>query len=212
VDVRELQRGQPRGHRALSRLRQLALGQRPPHAERNTLRHRSRLGFALGFVLLPLLLSAPSTLGADPSPGPTPSPAIDPSRPPTCAERFPDEGPAGVDLRLGCIVGSVVGVYTTAQSAMATPLSSYAIMFGIVIGIGVVAVWFVGRLLARRAGERLAPVMPVEWWVCGTCKSVNGAQAARCYSCGSTRPVGPTMSTDEHPGISQSFGSKRKSG
>ena len=166
------------------------------------------MGLAVGLVLVPLLLSATTTLGADP----TPAPVVDPNRPPTCAERFPDAGPAGVDLRLGCIVGSVVGVYTTAQAAMATPLSSYAIMLALVVGAGIVAVWLVGRLLARRAGERLAPVMPGEWWVCGSCKSVNGAQAGRCYSCGTGRPDGPTMSTDTHPAISQSFGSKRKSG
>ncbi len=157
---------------------------------------------------MPLLLAAAPALAADPTPGP----AIDPNRPPTCAERFPEEGPAGVDLRLGCIVGSVIGAYTTAQAAIATPLSSYAIMLGFVIAAGIGAVWLVGRLLARRAGERLAPVMPGEWWVCGSCKSVNGANVTRCYSCASPRPDGPTMSTNAHPEISQSFGSKRKSG
>ncbi|HUG29854.1 MAG TPA: hypothetical protein VMQ65_04980 [Candidatus Limnocylindria bacterium] len=69
-----------------------------------------------------------------------------------------------------------------------------------------------GRLVARRAGRRLAPVLAGEWWICDSCRSVNGAGVARCYSCGSGRPDGPMLTTDEHPEISQTFGSRRKRG
>lgn len=147
-------------------------------------------------------------LAADPTPGPSGQTA----GPPTCADRFPEEGPAGVDLRLGCIVSEVVGLYTPGHAAPPPPLSSYAILVGGVALGAVVALWLVGRLVARRAGRRLAPVLAGEWWICGTCRSVNGAGVGRCYSCGSGRPDGPTLTTDEHPTIAQSFGSTRKRG
>lgn len=158
---------------------------------------------ALAFVACAL---APATLAADPSPSP------DPARPPTCAERFPDEGPAGVDLKLGCIVGQVVGLYSTAATAQPAPLSTYAIGVALLVAAGLGAVWLVGRFASQKAGERMAPVLAGEWWVCATCKSVNGAGVTRCYSCGSPPPDGATMHTSETPGTPQSFGRTRKSG
>jgi hypothetical protein len=165
---------------------------------------------ALLFLTLALTL-APAALAADPTPDPAAT-----IRPPTCAERFPSEGPAGVDLRLGCIVGEVVGVYTPGQPELPVPMSSYAIAVVLfVIGI-LIVILFTGRFLhwlaARSIGRRLAPVLPGEWWVCASCKSVNGANAGRCYSCGAGRPDGPALMTDDQPNIPQSFGRKRKSG
>jgi hypothetical protein len=155
-----------------------------------------------------LLLAAPADmLGADPTPDPGATP-----RPPTCAERFPEGGPAGVDLRLGCIVGEVVGVYTAAQEAPPAPLSTYVIGLGMLVGAGLVLTLLAGRMLARRAGRRLAPVLAGEWWVCASCHSVNGAGVAHCYSCGATRPDGPLLRTDDAPATTQSFGSTRKRG
>lgn len=171
------------------------------------------VALATGVAVAALLATSMSglaipVLGADPTPAPTDQPAA----PLTCADRFPAEGPAGVDLRLGCIVSEVVGLYTSGQSTPPPPLSTYAILVAGVALSAIVAAWFVGRLVARRAGRRLAPVLAAEWWICDSCRSVNGSGVSRCYSCGSGRPDGPMLTTDEHPGISQSFGNRRKQG
>lgn len=166
---------------------------------------RALIFFAL--VLVALLATAPASLAEDPSPDPAST-----ARPPTCSGRFPDAGPAGVDLRLGCIVSELVGLYTAGQAKPPPPLSSYAIVLGILTVGVVIVLWLVGRLLAQHAGRRLAPVLPGEWWVCATCRSVNGAAVEHCYSCGNTRADGPSLMTDERPRTPQSFGSKRKSG
>lgn len=142
---------------------------------------------------------------------PTQAPGV-PAGPPTCAERFPAEGPAGLDLRLGCIVSEVVGLYTAGQVAPPPSLSTYAIFLGVVALGGIVALGVIGHLVARRAGRRLAPALAGAWWICATCRSVNGAGVSLCYACGSGRPDGPMLTTDEHPEISQSFGSRRKRG
>lgn len=160
------------------------------------------------------MLASVARLGAAPivrADDPTPGPASE-TAPPSCADRFPAEGPAGVDLRLGCIVGELVGLYTARDARPPAPLSSYAIAAGALLVGVLVVVWFAGRLVARRAGRRLAPVLPDEWWVCATCRSVNGAGVERCYSCGAGRPDGPTLPTDASPGIPQSFGEGRKRG
>lgn len=153
-------------------------------------------------IAVALFLAAPSNMfAADPSAPPEP-------RPPTCAERFPEEGPAGVDLRLGCIVSEVVGLYTPGQASTPPTISTYALfLVGLVLGVAVVAL-LATRLLARRAGEAMASVTPDAWWQCPTCRSVNGAGVTRCYSCGSPRPadVGVILETDASPGTPQSFG------
>lgn len=153
-------------------------------------------------VAVALLLAAPAgAIAADPSAQPE-------VRPPTCAERFPEEGPAGVDLRLGCIVSELVGLYTPGQASAPPTISTYAlVLVGIALGVAMVAV-LATRLLARRAGEALAPVTPDAWWQCPTCRSVNGAGVTRCYSCASPRPadVGVILETADAPGTPQSFG------
>lgn len=164
--------------------------------------------------LAPLVLAAMLGLGSPAgvlADDPTQAPGV-PAGPPSCAERFPAEGPAGVDLRLGCIVSEVVGLYTAGQSAPPPPLSTYATVVAALVLATVIAVWLAGRFVARRAGRRMAPVLAAEWWICASCRSVNGAGVARCYSCGSGRPDGPMLTTDEHPEIAQSFGSTRKRG
>jgi hypothetical protein len=164
-------------------------------------------GAAVTLVLLAALAAPLAVAAADPTPDPGAT-----ARPPTCSERFAEEGPAGVDLRLGCTVSEVIGLYTAGQDASPPPLSSYAIALGILtIGV-VILVILAGRFVGRRAGERLAPVLADEWWVCASCRSVNGAGVTRCYSCGATRPDGPTLRTDAAPTTSQSFGSSRKRG
>lgn len=156
-----------------------------------------------------IALARPSgSLAADP----TQPPGGQAGDPPSCADRYPAEGPAGVDLRLGCIVSEVVGLYTAGQASAPPPLSTYAIAVGGLVLAGAVGLWLAGRLLARRAGSRLAPVLASSWWICATCRSVNGAGILRCYSCKSARPDGPMLTTDDHPEIAQSFGSRRKRG
>ena len=166
----------------------------------------ANVGLIGALVLIAVCVLAPAVWAADPTPSP------DGDRPRTCAERFPEEGPAGVDLKLGCIVGQVVGLYSTAATSKPAPLSTYAIVIGVLVACGLAAVWLVGRLVSRKAGERMAPVLAGEWWVCAKCRSVNGAGVTRCYSCGSPPPDGPMMRTSDDPGTPQSFGRTRKSG
>lgn len=120
--------------------------------------------------------------------------AADPTIPPpaqTCDRRFPASGPAGVDLRLGCLVGEVVGTFTGAtDQGDPAPLSSYLeplALVGLGLAGGVVALVLTRRVL----GRRLAPIAPSEWWGCGACRSLNPGAASRCYSCGAPRPAGP---------------------
>ena len=154
------------------------------------------------------LLAAPgAALAADPTPIPVPTAA-----PPTCAERFPEDGPAGVDLRLGCIVSEVVGLYTFGQPSEPPTLSAYVVTLGGIVFVAILAALLVGRALRRRAGQRLAPVLAGEWWVCASCRSVNGTGVAHCYSCGADRPDGPTLRTDDSPVTPKTFGSRRKRG
>ncbi|HJW21110.1 MAG TPA: Ran-binding zinc finger domain-containing protein [Candidatus Limnocylindrales bacterium] len=120
--------------------------------------------------------------------------AADPTSPPprlTCDQRFPANGPAGVDLRLGCLVGEVVGTFTGAtDQGDPAPLSSYLEPL-VLVGLGLAGM-VVALVLTRRAlGHRLAPVAPSEWWSCGACRSLNPGSASRCYSCGAPRPAGP---------------------
>ena len=117
------------------------------------------------------------------------------TRAPNCTDRFPAEGPAGVDLRLGCIVSELVGLYTASDRGEPPRLSAYVLVLAGGVVVGVLLVAFALRLLARRAGRRLAPVTPAEWWVCPECHSVNATSASRCYACGSLPGDGPTMPT-----------------
>lgn len=155
----------------------------------------------IGGLLLALFLSAaiPAAAGAA-------DPAPTPSRPATCAERYPADGPAGVDLRLGCIVSELVGLYSAGQAEAPPTLSAYAI--GLIAGIALLlgAALVLLRILGRRAAARLAPVVPGEWWLCPSCRSVNPAQGTRCYRCGSPPGEGPSMPTAERPSTPQSFG------
>jgi hypothetical protein len=161
-----------------------------------------RAGLLATVVLL--VVGPPAMLAADPAAGPGET-----ARPPTCAERFPAEGPAGVDLRLGCIVSELIGLWRPDQDAPPPTLSAYAIAVGVLIaaiaGLGLVG----ARLVARGAGRRLAPTTPGAWWVCPTCRSINGIGITRCYNCAAARPAAGAaelMATGQDPATPQSFG------
>ena len=68
------------------------------------------------------------------------------------------------------------------------------------------AVAIATRLVRRAAGRRLAPILPDEWWLCATCRSVNAIKVQRCYSCGGPVSGGPTLLTDDVPATPQTFG------
>ena len=174
---------------------------------------RDRAG-VLAILAAAALIAAASAAGPALGADPTAAPETITNNPPTCAERYPAEGPAGVDLRLGCMIGELVGHYTGAAAEPATPASSYGLLVVGILAAGAIAIWLAGRLIGRAAGRRLAPVQPGEWWLCPSCRSVNGAGVQHCYSCGAARPAGagPTLVTDDAPSTTQSFGHTRKRG
>jgi hypothetical protein len=192
VDVQELRPEQRPRHTPLLRLRSVAglngvaLVARPA---------------AIALVALVVLLAVAAPVGAEPKPDETP-------RPPTCAERYPAEGPAGVDLRLGCIVSEVVGLYRPGQAGPPPTLSTYAVWLGILLVAGIGLALVVLRALGRGAGRRLAPTTPDAWWVCATCHSINGTATSRCYNCAAPRPDDPgaLLPTSDDPATPQSFG------
>ena len=119
-----------------------------------------------------------------------PAAAADPAatRPPTCAERYPADGPAGIDLRVACALGEVVGLATGAGEP-ADPAAAAAGLRTIGAGLAVVLVLAVAwRLASRRAGRALAPAAMTGAWSCAACRSVNLASASRCYACGAAPP------------------------
>jgi len=153
-------------------------------------------------ALVSASLAAPA-FAADPSPTP---------RPLTCAEQYPGEGPAGVDLQLGCLVRELIGHYTGEEpSGQAPRLSAY---LAPIVGVAISVAFAIGllQLARRRAGRRLAPATPAAWWLCPTCRSVNAAGKATCYTCGAARtPDAPIVPTAERPETIQRFGGDRKS-
>ena len=160
-------------------------------------------GFSLVASALWLAIAVAAPVAAD---DPTPTP-----HPPTCAERYPNEGPAGIDLRLGCIAAELVGHYTGATGEpvkISTYLAPLLVLTG---GLALLVVAI--RIVRGRAGRRLAPAAPSEWWLCLSCRSVNDPARPACYSCGRPwTPDAPVVPTAERPETVQRFGGDRKSG
>jgi hypothetical protein len=148
-----------------------------------------------------------AAMAADPSPSPSPSP-----RPPTCAEQYPEEGPAGIDLRMACVVRELVGHYTGAEPAGPQRISEVLVPMAAIVVIGLSL--FVGaRMIVRRSSHVLAPVLPSSWWLCPACTSFNPAGAAACYSCHTPwTPDAKVVPTSEQPLMVQRFGGDRKKG
>ena len=169
---------------------------------------------ALASLLVAGWLLVATSLGtvavaADPSAGPAASPSAGPTitTAPDCAERYPDPGPAGLDLRLGCVVSELVGAYTGSSDPSVAPrISDWLRPLGIVlIGVAVVAA---GALYARRrAGRRLVAAAPTAWWSCPGCRSLNAAGAETCYRCGRAWEADALeLRTDAEPPAPQAFG------
>lgn len=154
------------------------------------------LGVLAGAVLLLAGAAiAPAVAAADPT-----------SRPPTCAERYPADGPAGLDLQLGCIIGELVGAYSSLGSDAPPRVSAWLTPMAVALAIGL-GLLLVVRRLRRAAGRRLAPVAPTGYWSCPACRSLNPAGTSACYRC--RRPWDPSampIPTDVEPPPPQSFG------
>lgn len=158
---------------------------------------------AAGILVLGILVATP-VFAADPSPAPTPHAA-------TCAERYPGEGPAQVDLRLGCIANELVGHYTRGGGDPA-PISSYLGQLVALVG-GFVLLFLAARFVLGRASKRMAPASPGAYWLCPSCRSVNDPTRAACYACAQPwTPDAAIVPTAEHPEMVQRFGGDRKSG
>lgn len=118
--------------------------------------------------------------------------ADDPTADPRCADENATAA-AGIDLQLICTANQVVGAYTGrpgAVTAVGAPdgsaIAAAAVAVLALAGL-IVAVILVVR---RRAGDRLAPAMPEEWWTCPACRSLNAGGMPRCYACQAARPTG----------------------
>jgi hypothetical protein len=168
---------------------------------------RARVRGGAGLALLAILvLVAPSATVFATDPSPTSS-AVPTSRPATCAERYPAEGPGGVDLQLGCVASELVGYFSgLGPSDAPQRLTGYLIPIAVVT-LGFAALLLAGRQLHRRASRRIAPATPAAWWSCPACRSLNAAGRATCYRCGRPFEEGATeMRTDAEPPAPQSFG------
>jgi hypothetical protein len=166
-------------------------------------------------VALALALGAAAQVAGPPSgpgavaaaePTATPAPAAT-SRPPTCAERYPADGPGGVDLQLGCIVNELVA-YAGGLGPSDQPLRLTAYLAPIAaIAAGLVGLVLVVRQLNHRARRRIAPAAPVAWWSCPACRSLNPAGRLTCYRCNRSFESGATeMRTDADTPAPQAFG------
>jgi hypothetical protein len=169
-------------------------------------RRAGQATLVLGTAVLLAAAMVRATIAADPSPSPPPTPQA-----PTCAERYPADGPAGVDLLLGCVVSELVryagGLGGGLEPVGEPPrLSQYLVPIAIIV-TAIVAVVLVVRVARRDAGRRLAPAAPVAWWSCPACRSLNAAGRRKCYRCGHAVEVSATeLRVDAEPLAPQSFG------
>lgn len=170
-----------------------------------------RVGLRILVVIVWLLaattLQPGPTHAADPSVAPDPGATV----PPTCAERYPATGPAGIDLLLGCIVNEVMRAYTGAGAKTAGDPPRITPWLGPIVAVGVGAAGFflILRAIRGSAGRRLSPAAPAVWWSCPACRSLNAAGTPACYRCGVPFEPGATeMRTDADPLAPQSFGQR----
>lgn len=131
---------------------------------------------------------------AQPARAADPQPSSPPPR--TCADRFPADGPGGVDLQLGCIAAEIVASATgSARPVGRARISEWILPIGGALG-GLLLLAWLTRALHGRLNRRLAPAEPATWWVCPGCRSLNPGPGASCYACGTRRnPDAVTIET-----------------
>jgi hypothetical protein len=136
-------------------------------------------------LMAALLAGAGAALAGEP--GPTPVTR-------TCADRYPVTGPAGLDLRLGCIAAEIVGSVTGAGSrAEEARISSWLLPIGLFLA-GLLVLTRLVPAATGRLNRRMAPATPEAWWACPRCRSLNPAGSTRCYACGAPwRPEALTI-------------------
>ena len=138
-----------------------------------------RLQVVLSLIVLVVAL-APPVSAADPSP--TPSPTKDPR---TCVQRYPIDGPGGVNLQIACTVVELVAsdaksdVKAEAQARIASGVGPVVVL----VSAAVVA-WIAVQWMSRRTGARLAPTQPAGGWSCTHCRSLTAIGITNCYRCG----------------------------
>jgi len=159
------------------------------------------------FLLAVALAAPPSGRAVGPSPRPD---AAEVTRPPTCAERYPADGPGGVDLQLGCVVSELVSFFSgLGPSDEPQRLTAYLVPIA-AFAVALAALLLAGWQLNRRAGRRIAPATPVAWWSCPACRSLNATGRASCYRCGRSFEEGATeMRTDAETPAPQAFGRRQ---
>jgi hypothetical protein len=98
------------------------------------------------------------------------------------------DGSAGLDLRLLCTIGEIVGHYTgeTYESPSDVPV---LLLGSVVAGVGALAA-LLSVLLVRLVSRWAAPRRPPDdaWWTCAACRSFNEPTVSACYHCGLARP------------------------
>jgi hypothetical protein len=132
----------------------------------------------------------PAASPGNQSPGSQAAPSEAPAASPNCAERYPDPGPAGIDLRLGCIVSALIGATAGADPSTPPRISAWLGPLGAIL-LAILLLVMVARRVRRSAGRRLASVEPAAWWSCPACRSLNAEGSAACYRCG--HPWDPTI-------------------
>jgi hypothetical protein len=160
------------------------------------------------WLLATTILQPGPTRAADPPAAQGPDA---PRQPPTCAERYPADGPAGIDLQLGCLVNELVGHFTGADAGPGRESPRISAYLGpIALGaFGLVGLLLGLRVARRSAGRRLAPAAPTSFWSCLGCRSLNAAGRAACYRCGRAWEAGAAeLRTDGEPPAPQSFGTR----
>lgn len=144
-------------------------------------------------ALLLVMIAVPAS-AADPSPSADPSP----TRRPTCAERYPVDGPGGVDLQLGCVIAELVsGSTSLGPSRDPERMSTWLIRLGAFVA-GSLLLALAARALFRRLNQEMMPVPPGSWWSCPRCRSLNEDRVSRCYACGEPwTPAALTLDTPD---------------
>lgn len=97
------------------------------------------------------------------------------------------DGSAGLDLRLLCTMGEIVGHYT--GESYETPADVPVLLLGgIVAATGALSALAI-VLLVRISRRWAAPRRPADeaWWTCAGCHSFNEPTVSACYRCGVAR-------------------------